>query len=84
MLSMEEGEGSAEEGGEGHAGTCGSSFTGLQTPNPFALLPSFFLALEASHLVVLAGLLFHWLIAHTVPYVTELFPYNAAGDSLAA
>lgn len=84
MLSMEEGEGSTEEGSEGHAGTYGSSFTGFQKPNPFALLPSSFLALEAFHLVVLAGLLFHWLTAHTAPYVTELSPYNAAGDSLAA
>lgn len=84
MLSAEEGEGSAEEGGAGHTGTCRSSFTGLHKPNSFALLPSSFLALGAFHLVVLAGLLFHWLIVHTVPYVTELFPYIAAEDSLAA
>lgn len=54
---------------------------GSHKRNSCALLPSSFLVLEVFHLVVPAGLLFHWLKAYIVPYVTELFPYNAAVDS---
>ena len=62
----------------------GLALQGYIKPNSFELLPSSFLVLEASHLAVLAELPSHWSAARIVPYATELLPYNAAGDSLAA
>ena len=54
---------------------------GYGKPHSFALLPSSFLALEASPPVAPAGLPSHWLTACTAPHVPGWPPYSAAAGS---